>query len=50
MYLSKEMQETSLKLTQKWEEEVKKALKTNPDRKERFSTVSESSFDLLPAA
>jgi methylmalonyl-CoA mutase N-terminal domain/subunit len=47
VYLSKEMQETSLKLTQKWEEEVKKALKTNPDRKERFSTISDTDIKRL---
>ena len=41
MYFSKEMQEASLKLTKKWEDEVKKSLKNNPDQKERFSTVSD---------
>ena len=47
MYFSKEMQEASLKLTRKWEEEVKKALKTNPDQKERFSTVSDTEVKRL---
>ncbi|MGD0022337.1 MAG: methylmalonyl-CoA mutase family protein [Smithellaceae bacterium] len=41
------MQEASLKLTKKWEEEVKKALKTNPDQKERFSTVSDAPIKRL---
>jgi methylmalonyl-CoA mutase N-terminal domain/subunit len=31
-----------LKLTRKWEEEVKKSLKNNPDQKARFSTVSDT--------
>ncbi len=47
VYFSKEMQETSLKLTQKWEEEVQKALKNNPDQKERFSTVSDTEIKRL---
>jgi len=41
VYFSKEMQEASLKLTQKWADEVKKSLKDNPDQKERFSTISD---------
>jgi methylmalonyl-CoA mutase N-terminal domain/subunit len=41
VYFPKERQESSLKLTRKWEEEVKKALKDNPDQKDRFSTVSD---------
>jgi len=41
------MQEASLKLTQKWEEEVQKALKNNPDQKERFSTVSDEEIKRL---
>ncbi len=41
MYFSKEMLEASSTLTKKWEEEVKKALKNNQDRKERFTTVSD---------
>ena len=36
MYFSKEMQKTSLKLTQKWEDEVKKSLKDNPIKKNAF--------------
>ena len=47
MYFSKEMQEASLKLTKKWEDEVKKALKNNPDQKERFSTVSDMEIKRL---
>jgi methylmalonyl-CoA mutase N-terminal domain/subunit len=41
VYFSKETQETSSKLTKKWEEEVQKSIKDNPDQKERFSTVSD---------
>ena len=41
MYFSKEMREASLKLTQKWVNEVKKSLKNNPDQKNRFSTISD---------
>ena len=47
MYFSKEMQETSLKLTKKWADEVKKSLKDNPDQKERFSTVSDTEIKRL---
>ena len=47
MYFSKEMQETSLKLTKKWANEVKKSLKDNPDQKERFSTVSDTEIKRL---
>lgn len=47
MYFSKEMQEASLKLTQKWKDEVEKALKNNPDQKERFSTVSDTEIKRL---
>ena len=47
MYFSKEMQEASLKLTKKWADEVKKALKNNPDQKERFSTVSDTDIKRL---
>ncbi len=47
MYFSKEMQEASLKLTQKWEQEVQKSLKKNPDQKERFSTVSDTEIKRL---
>ena len=41
MYFSDEMQEASLGLTRKWQDEVKKTLKNNPDQKELFSTVSD---------
>ncbi len=47
MYFSKEMQEASLKLTKKWTDEVKKALKNNPDQKEHFSTVSDTNIKRL---
>jgi methylmalonyl-CoA mutase, N-terminal domain len=47
VYFSKEMQETSLKLTKKWANEVKKTLKDNPDQKERFSTVSDTEIKRL---
>jgi methylmalonyl-CoA mutase, N-terminal domain len=47
VYFSKEMQEASLKLTQKWEQEVQKSLKKNPDQKERFSTVSDTEIKRL---
>ena len=47
MYFSKEMQEASLKLTQKWEKEVQKTLKNNPDQKTRFSTVSDTEIKRL---
>ncbi len=41
MYFSDETQKTSQKLTEKWQDEVQKALKSNPDQKERFATVSD---------
>ncbi len=47
MYFSKEMQDASLKLTKKWADEVQKALKTNPDQKERFSTASDTDIKRL---
>ena len=47
MYFSKEMQESSLKLTQKWENDVQETLKNNPDQKERFSTVSDTEIKRL---
>jgi methylmalonyl-CoA mutase N-terminal domain/subunit len=47
VYFSKEMQDASLKLTRKWEEEVRKALKNNPDQKDRFSTVSDTEIKRL---
>lgn len=46
-YFSKEMQEASLKLTEKWKEEVQKTLKNNPEQKERFSTVSDTEIKRL---
>jgi methylmalonyl-CoA mutase N-terminal domain/subunit len=47
VYFSKEMQNASLKLDQKWEAEVKEALKNNPDQKTRFSTVSDTEIKRL---
>jgi len=47
VYFSKEMQETSLELSRKWEEEVQKSLKNNPDQKECFSTVSDMEIKRL---
>jgi len=47
VYFSKEMQETSLKLSRKWEKEVQKSLKNNPDQKELFSTVSDTEIKRL---
>ncbi|MFA5322487.1 MAG: methylmalonyl-CoA mutase family protein [Smithella sp.] len=47
MYFSKEMQETSLKLSRKWEDEVQETLKNNPDQKDRFSTVSDTEIKRL---
>ncbi|MBP7016345.1 MAG: methylmalonyl-CoA mutase family protein [Smithella sp.] len=41
------MQEASLKLTQKWEKEVQKTLKNNPEQKKRFSTVSDTEIKRL---
>ncbi len=41
MYFSDEMQKASGELTRKWQDEVKKTLQSNPDQKERFSTVSD---------
>ncbi len=41
MYFSKEMQEASLKLNRKWEDKVQKSLKSNPDHKAHFSTISD---------
>jgi methylmalonyl-CoA mutase, N-terminal domain len=46
-YFSKEMQNASLKLSRKWQDEVQKALKNNPDQKERFSTVSDTEIKRL---
>ena len=47
MYFSKETQETSLKLSRKWEDKVQKSLKNNPDQKERFSSVSDMEIKRL---
>lgn len=47
MYFSKEMQEASMKLTQKWNKEVQKTLKNNPEQKKRFSTVSDMEIKRL---
>ncbi len=47
MYFSKEMQETSLKLSRKWEDKVQKSLKNNPDQKKRFSSVSDTEIKRL---
>ena len=41
LYFSDETQKTSRELTEKWQNEVQKALKSNPDQKDRFSTVSD---------
>ena len=47
MYFSKEMQEASLKLNKKWEDKVQKSLNTNPDQKDRFTTVSDTEIRRL---
>jgi methylmalonyl-CoA mutase N-terminal domain/subunit len=47
VYFSKEMQDASLMLSKKWQDEVKKALKNNPDQKARFSTVSDKEIKRL---
>jgi len=41
LYFSDETQRTSQKLSKKWQDEVQKSLKNNPDQKDRFSTVSD---------
>ena len=41
MYFDKETLEISSELRKKWEDEVKKAVARHPDRKERWSTVSD---------
>ena len=41
MYFSDETQKTSRELTEKWQDEVQKALKNGPDQKDHFSTVSD---------
>ncbi len=47
MYFSREMQEASLKLSRKWEDNVQKSLKNNPDQKARFTTVSDKEIRRL---
>jgi len=41
MYFEEKMLRQSRDLTKKWKAEVQKSLSTNPDQKERFSTVSD---------
>ncbi|OPY84366.1 MAG: Methylmalonyl-CoA mutase [Smithella sp. PtaU1.Bin162] len=41
MYFSERTSDASAALTKKWEVEVVKSLQSNPDQKERFSTVSD---------
>ena len=41
LYFSDETQKTSQKLSEKWGNDVQEALKSNPDQKDRFSTVSD---------
>jgi methylmalonyl-CoA mutase N-terminal domain/subunit len=41
LYFSDETQKKSRKLTEKWQADVQNILKTNPDWKNRFSTVSD---------
>jgi len=41
VYFSEKTQKASGELTRKWQDEVKKSLKNNPDQKDRFSTVSD---------
>lgn len=47
MYFSDETQKASHELTRKWKDDVQKALKSNPDQKERFSTVSDLGISRL---
>ena len=47
MYFSKETENVSLRLTKKWEDEVQKTIKDNPDQKARFSTVSDLEINRL---
>ncbi len=47
MYFSKETKDVSLRLTKKWEDEVQKTIKDNPDQKARFSTVSDLEINRL---
>ena len=41
MYFTKELLDQSRELTKKWEDEVRKIVRTVPDQKTRFSTVSD---------
>jgi methylmalonyl-CoA mutase, N-terminal domain len=41
LYFSDETQKKSQRLTGKWQDEVQETLKSHPDRKDRFSTVSD---------
>jgi methylmalonyl-CoA mutase N-terminal domain/subunit len=41
VYFSEKTQKASGELTRKWQDKVENTLKTNPDQKERFSTVSD---------
>ena len=41
MYFSDETQKTSRKLSEKWQNDVQETLKSNPDQKDRFSTISD---------
>jgi methylmalonyl-CoA mutase, N-terminal domain len=41
VYFSEETRDASLDLTRKWSDEVEKSLKSNPDQKSNFSTVSD---------
>ncbi len=41
MYFSDETQKKSRELTEKWQNDVRETLKSNPDQKERFATVSD---------
>jgi methylmalonyl-CoA mutase N-terminal domain/subunit len=47
VYFSKETKDVSLRLTKKWEDEVQKTIKDNPDQKARFSTVSDLEINRL---
>jgi methylmalonyl-CoA mutase N-terminal domain/subunit len=41
LYFSDETQKKSRELTEKWQHDVQETLKSNPDQKERFTTVSD---------
>jgi methylmalonyl-CoA mutase, N-terminal domain len=47
VYFSEETQKASLELTKKWSDEVDESLKTNPDQKEQFSTISDLNIKRL---